>query len=164
MLTQLLANCLLHNAKPPSLQSILPSQAINQIRSGKLPDIHADKLVLKAGEKCRYIEMGAIVTQKKYSYRWNSGSSSRWWKGFTHHVNTGESMPMYEPEFTEGFLYFTDERIVFVAGKYGFDKRISKLSAITEYSDAISLQFGDKTYTILLPDGCIAKETLNLLI
>lgn len=164
MLTQFLANYFLHNPKKSSLQSILPSQAVNLIYSGKLPEIYADKLILKQGEKCRYVEMGAIVTQKKYSYRWNSGSSSTWWKGFTHHVSTGESIPQYDLEFTKGFLYFTDKRIVFVANKHGFEKKIDKLSAITEFSDGIVLQFGDKTYTLLLPDGIVAKAALDLLV
>ena len=108
--------------------------------------------------------MGAIVTPKKYSYRWNSGSSSKLWKGFTHHFNTGESIPQYELLFTKGYLYYTNKRIVFISNKLGFDQKIDKISAVTEYNDGIVFQFGNKVYTILLPDGNIAKEALNLLL
>lgn len=164
MLTQFLANYFLHNPQKPALQSILPQQAVNAIYSGALPDIKADKLILKSGEKCRYVDMGAIVTQKKYTYRWNSGSSSRWWKGFTHYVSTGESIPQYDLEFTKGFLYFTDKRIVFVSSNHGFERKIDKLSAVTGFSDGMALQFGDKVFTILLPDGNVAKAALDLLL
>lgn len=164
MLTQFLANYFLHRPKRPTLKSIFPSKAVNLIYSGKLPEICVSKLVLKKGEKCRYIEMGAIVTQKRYTVRWNRGTSNRWWKGSTHHVSAGETIPQYELEFTKGFLYFTDKRIVFVANKNGFEKKIEKISAITEYSDGIVLQFGDKIYTLLLPNGILAKATLDLLV
>ena len=164
MITQLLANYLLHNPKCPALNSVLPARAVNQIYSGKLPEIIANKIVLKNGEKCRYVEMGAIVTQRKYSVRWNSGTSARWWKGFTHHVSTGESVPQYDVEFTKGFLYFTDKRVIFVASKHGFERKIDKISAVTGYADGITLQFGDKTYSVLLPDGNVAKTALDLLI
>lgn len=166
MLTQFLANYFLHNPKKPLLQRILPSQAVSKIYSGQLPDIQADKLVLKQGEKCRYVEMGAIVTQKKFTRRWNSGSSRRIYKGHTHYFGMGESLPAYDLEFTKGYLYFTDKRIVFVASKNGFERKLDKISAITDYSDGISLQFGDKSYTILLPDGNgnVAKAALDLLV
>lgn len=164
MLAELLANYLLHKPRIPPLQSILPTQAVNMIYSGQLPEIQSDKLILKRGEKCRYVDMGAIMTQRKYSYRWNSGSSTRWTKRLSHHMNTGESIPAYDLEFTKGFLYFTDKRIVFVASKHGFERKIDRLSAVTNYSDGIDLQFGDKTYTILLPDGNVAKAALDLLV
>lgn len=164
MFTQLLANYLLHNNKPPALQSILPTQASSLIYSGQLPDIVSNKLVLKQGEKCRYVEMGAIITQKKYSYRWNSGTSYKSLFGSRRYVGTGESIPAYELEFTKGLLYFTDKRVVFVAAKHSFDKKIDKLSAISEYSDGIILQFGDKAYILLLPDGIVAKAALDLLV
>ena len=166
MLTQFLANYFLHNPQKPTLQSIMPSQAVSKIYSGQLPDIQADKLVLKQGEKCRYVDMCALLTQRRYTYRWSSGSSSRWWKGFTHHVSTGESIPQYDLEITKGFLYFTDKRIVFVSNKHCFERKIDKLSAISDFSDGIVLQFGDKVYSLLLPDGNgnVAKAALDLLV
>lgn len=164
MFTQLLANYLLHNNKPPVLQSILPTQVTSLIYSGQLPDLVSSKLILKQCEKCRYVEIGAIMTEKKYSYRWNSGSSYKSWFGSRGHTGTGESIPMYEPEFTKGLLYFTDKRVVFVATKHSFDKKIDKLSAVSEFTDGILLQFGDKTYTVFLPDGIVAKAALDLLV
>ena len=53
---------------------------------------------------------------------------------------------------------------MFVAGKNGFEQKLSKLTAVTEYSNAIELQFGNKTYRVLLPDGCLAKDVLDLII
>ena len=71
---------------------------------------------------------------------------------------------MVEPEYTKGILYFTGRRIVFVARKFGFDQKISKLTAVTPYANGMELQFGNKTFTLLLPDGTIAKAALDLIL
>ena len=45
----------------------------------------------------------------------------------------------------------------------GFEKKLSSLTAVTGYSDAIGLQFSSKTYSILLPSAPSAQRTLALL-
>lgn len=161
----LLMHCLIHAKRKPTLQSVLPTNAISQIYAGQLPKIITNKIILKGGEQCRYVEMGAIVTKRKYFCRWNSGTSNCFRKDSgSYHATFGESVPQYDTEFTKGFLYFTDQRVLFVANKNGFERKLSQISAVTAYTDAIALQFGSKTYSIMLPDGNIARMALNLLV
>lgn len=150
--------------QPPTLQSIFPTQARALVAQGKLPTLQTDKLVLGAGEVCHFVDMAAIVTEKKYYKSERTGASYRVWKGFTMHTGDSTSVPVTEPEYTKGVLFFTNKRIVFVANKYGFDQKIAKLSAKSFYSDAVELQFGNKTYVLMLPDGDIAQSTLGLII
>ena len=86
------------------------------------------------------------------------------WKGYTAHLGHSESVPISEPEYTKGIFYITNERVIFVAKNHGFDKKIKNLTAITPYTDAIGLQFGSKTYNLLLPDGETPKLVLDMLI
>lgn len=150
--------------QPPQLQSILPQQAVSKIASGKLPILTSDKLVISKTEKCHYIEVGEILTERTHYESNRVGGSYHVWKGFTIHRGASRSDPVKEPELTKGILFFTNTRIAFVASKNGFDQKINKLTAVTPYTDAIELQFGNKTYRIFLPDGNIAKSVLDLII
>lgn len=150
--------------QPPQLNSIFPSGAIQKIRNGSLPIIQADKVILSKGETCHFVDVGAALTEKKKYRRVHSGGSYHMWKGYTAHLGHSESVPISQPEYTKGIFYITNQRIIFVAKNHGFDKRIKNLTAITPYTDAIGLQFGSKTYNVLLPDGEIAKLVLDMVI
>ena len=150
-------------ATPPSLTSILPHQAVLKIEAGVLPCISADKILLSKGENCHYVEVAAIVTEKKHIESKRDGASFRVFKGCYYHTGESKSEPVFETEYTKGILFFTDKRVVFHASKNGFEQKIEKLSAITPYADAITLQFGRKTYTIMLPDGVLAEKVLKLI-
>ena len=150
--------------QPPELNSIFPVAAAQKVRNGSLPTIQADKIILSAGEVCHFVDMGAALTEKKKYRRVHSGGSYHMWKGYTAHLGHSESVPISQPEYTKGVFYITNQRVIFVASKNGFDKKINKITAVTPYSDAIGLQFGSKTYTILLPDGETAKLTMDLLL
>lgn len=41
---------------------------------------------------------------------------------------------------------------------------VDRLTAITPYSDGLTLQFGSKSYNLLLPDSETANNAINLLI
>ena len=150
--------------KPPLLVSIFPRAAAQRIHQGKLPIIQADKLILERGEVCHFVDVAALLTTKKRYRTSRAGGSYRITKGFTFHLGNSETVPMAEPEYTSGIFYITNQRIVFVANRYGFDLRLKKLTAITLYSDAVSLQFGGKSYAILLPDPDTANLVIKLLI
>ena len=149
---------------PPSLTSILPHQAVLKIEAGVLPFIAADKIVLSKGETCHYVEMAAIVTEKKHYESKRDGASFRVFSGCYYHMGESKSEPVFETEYTKGVLFFTNKRVVFHASKNGFEQKIEKLSAITPYADAITLQFGSKTYTLMLPDGALAEKALKLIV
>lgn len=150
--------------QPPELNTIFPAAAAQKIRSGSLPTIQADKIILSAGEVCHFVDMGAALTEKKKYRRVHSGGSYHMWKGYTAHLGHSESVPISQPEYTKGVFYITNQRVIFVAQNHGFDKKIKNLTAITPYTDAIGLQFGSKTYNVLLPDGETAKLVLDMLI
>lgn len=107
---------------------------------------------------------GRLSPSKKRTEAGTTAAVFGVWKGFTYNRGESKSVPEYEREYTKGILFFTDKRIVFVAGKNGFEQKLSKLTAVTEYSNAIELQFGNKTYRVLIPDGCLAKDVLDLII
>ena len=150
--------------QPPELNTIFPSAAAQKIRNGSLPTIQPDKIILSAGEVCHFVDVGAALTEKKRYRSTRTGGSYHMWKGYTAHIGHSDTVPISEPEYTKGIFYITNQRVIFVASKNGFDKKINKITAVTPYSDAIGLQFGSKTYTILLPDGETAKLTMDLLL
>lgn len=150
--------------KPPILVSIFPQAAAQRIRSGKLPVIQADKIVLGKNEICHFVDVAALFTTKKRYRSSRHGGSYRITKGFTFHLGNSDTVALDEPEYTKGILYITNNRIIFVASRYGFDQRLNKLTAITPYSDGLTLQFGSKSYNLLLPDSEMANNAINLLI
>lgn len=150
--------------KPPILVSIFPQAAAQRIQMGKLPVIQADKLILENGEICHFVDVSALLTIKRRYRTSRAGGSYRISKGFTFHLGNSETVPLIEPEYTKGILYITNQRIIFVANRYGFCHKLKKLTAITPYSDALSLQFGGKSYALLLPAPSIANQAINLLI
>lgn len=148
----------------PQIQSIYPQGATLQVRSGKLPTIQADKLVLKAGETCHYVDIAVMVTEKKLRKSQHIGGSFRILKGVTLHTGDTVNEPITEPEFTKGILCITNNRVVFVAKKNGFDKKTECLTAISAYPDGVDLQFGNKTYILLVNDGNLVKKVLDLVL
>ena len=147
----------------PRLQTILPVAAVQKIQLGKLPVLQVDKLILKNGELCHFVDVGAIITDRKHYQSRRSGSSVRIAKGWTVHTGGTTSVPVTTAEVTQGIFYITNQRIVFVAKKHGFSQRLSFLTAVTPYSNGLDLQFGSKTYHIILPDGGIAKIVIDFL-
>ena len=150
--------------QPPQLVSIFPPAAAQRIRSGVLPTIQAGRIILGMNEVCHFVDVGTAVTAKTRRHTVHTGGSYHIAKGFTAHHGQSESVPITEPHYTKGVFYITNQRIIFTASANGFDQKLSKLTAVTPYSDAIQLQFGSKTHTILLPDGTMAKMVLDLLI
>ena len=70
-------------------------------------------------------------------------------RGYSIHRSNGQSDVIRKTVKIEypGRLFITNERIVFLAERYGFDIGFDKLSNITMYNEYIEV-FGD------LPDGC----------
>jgi len=66
-------------------------------------------------------------------------------------------------EFKEGGIFVTNERIIFVASENGFERKIKHLTAFIPYSDAIALQFGSQTITVMLPKPQLMAMVLKML-
>lgn len=153
--------------QPPIMLSVLPGAALSAIQGGTLPTLNVNTLILSSGEACHFVDKSCLVTQKpvRHYQRKNSGMSFRVMKGVTYHTGSGESHPIEQqiPVYTPGYLYITNKRIVFVAREKSFEKKLTNLTAITPYSDAVGLQFASKTYNLLLPNAYMAQCVLKIL-
>lgn len=147
----------------PVINSILPLAAKNEINAGRLPILNTDKLFLKRGEKIHYIDKAInleIKTNKVYRHVGHSGPGLL--KG--NRYNVGVAKPIENTEFVQhrGILYVTNQRIVFQASSWGFDKSYKYLTAIEPYIDACELQFGNKSYNMIVADGNLLNQVLQL--
>lgn len=147
----------------PQLQSILPAAAIAKIHSGKLPVLQSDKLILKKGELCHFVDVAAIITDRKHYQSRRRGSSVSVARGWVIHTGSTTSVPVTTGEVTKGIFYITNKRIVFVASRHGFSHVISSLTAVTDYNNGLELQFSGKTHRVILPDAFTSKKVINLL-
>jgi len=147
----------------PQIDSVLPPIAVQKIYAGQLPILKIDKLVLQKNEQCRYVDRGVKLTYKKIRVSTRTGANSRIMKGFSIFGSQGTSEPVDKPEFTKGLLYVTDNRIIFVASKNAFEYKITKLTSIVTYSDAVELQFGNKVERVFVPDSNLVKAVIGLI-
>ena len=152
---------------PPSMSSVFPSAAASALDSGTLPVLNISTLILISGEVCHFVDKSCLLTQKtiRHTRHRNSGTSFRIAKGITYHTGGGLSSPVEEviPVYTPGYLYITNKRVIFTAREKAFDKKLSVLSALTPYSDAVGLQFGSRTFNLLVPSAYSAQRTIELL-
>lgn len=145
------------------VDSVLPIAAKQEIMASRLPQLNTDRVFLKKGEVCSYIDKAILnVKVKKKIVKRVGHSSPGFFKGTR--INTGFSKP---DEYTEtkqqkGILYITNKRIIFQAGDHAFDKQHRYLSSIEPYSNAVILQYGYTTYEMIVPDGSIVNHVLKL--
>ena len=152
------------NQQTQITSSILPYAAECEIKNDRLPQLNTTKIFLKKGEYCSYIDKAILnVKIKKRVSRHRGGSAPGLLKG--HRVNYGSSR---SEEYTEvkqqkGILYITNKRVIFQAPEYAFDKLHRYLSSIEPYSNAVVLQYGQKTYELIVPNGSIVNHVLTLI-
>lgn len=150
----------------PIVSSILPNIAKQEILRGRLPILNTNKIFLKKGEKCHYIEK-AIYEKKTIHKRYvrkNTGySMPGLFKGTRINVGGGNTdvVDNVQYETIRGIIYITDKRIIFVGEQSGFDKKIDDLVAITPYTNCVELQFSKENYKIFVPDGNITQMVLQ---
>lgn len=161
------------NFQPPQQQvtnisSIMPVAAIKCINNGQLPQINTNTVSLSVGDYVHYIERAVLVTEKNIVTGY-TGSSNGWsfrvFKGVSYRTGKQRGLPIREDikEQTKGILFFTSKRVIFVAKRNGFDKKINTITAIMPHSDGIGMQIGNKAHTLLLPDGNLAFSVFRLL-
>ena len=150
----------------PDLKSIVPNQAKDMILSGNLPTFTTNTIMLKKNEVCHYIDKAALMLQKKEIHYERKRSGSRWrlTKSYSWDNSTIRTRPEeYKTvEYTEGVVYVTNMRVVFSAQENAFEKDVHKLTSVMPYSDAITLQFGSETLTLITPQGPLITNVLNL--
>ena len=159
-----LLDALFGNSQPPTVTSILPDVAKQEILAGRLPILNPDTIFPRKGEQIHYIDKAMNMDVKvTKTYQHMGVSSPGLIKG--HRVNYGRGKPIERKEnvYHAGILYITNQRIIFQAKENGFDKDYKYLTAIVPYSNGVELQFGNKSYTLLLADGSIAYQALQLI-
>lgn len=148
----------------PTVTSILPGVARQEIIAGRLPILNTDKLFLKKGEKIHFIDKAVNMEQKKVKeYRHSGFSTPGLFEGNRYSRGRGRTVEHIELVQHRGILYVTNQRIVFQAKEWGFDKTYRYLTAITPYSNACELQFGSKSYCLIVADGSVLNHVLKLI-
>lgn len=154
----------------PSITSALPDAAKQQINSGRLPNLTSNRIFLKNGETCHFIDKSVYekrIVQKRRIRR-SSGYST---PGFTggSRIRTGGSntkvVDEVKHETCKGVLYITNQRVVFVGSQagFGFDIELDEIVAIVPYSNCIELQLANETLKLFVPDGNLPLKVLNML-
>lgn len=148
----------------PTVISILPAAAKNEIMAGRLPVLNTDKLFLKRGERIHFIDKAVNLEEKTVKqYRHNGYSGPGLFKGTRWSSGQGKTVEHMELVQHRGILYITNQRIVFQAKEWGFDKTYRYLTAITPYSNACDMQFGNKSYCLIVADGNVLYQALQLI-
>lgn len=157
----------LFKPKVPTVQSILPDVAVQEILKGRLPILNTDKVFLKHGEKCHYIDK-AIFEKRTVQRRYIRRSHGTMYPGLifkdvkhTYGGGTTDVTDNVQYSTHRGILYITNRRIIFVGQQEGFDKSLQDLTAIQPYSNCVELQFGKDTYKIFVPDGIVVHAVLR---
>lgn len=131
-------------------------------------ELHNVSMRLKSNEACYYEGIGYSYHSKEVvsGYRHRSyGHSVRMMKGVSTHRSRGQSDAIRETVSTayEGRLYITNERIVFLAERYGFDISFDKLSNITMYNEHLEVFAGSKFYRVHTSDCVFIRDLITLM-
>ena len=148
----------------PQVTSILPPAARQEIMAGRLPILKNDDIFLKRGEKIHLIDKAIeidIKTTKRFEHI--GMSSPGLLKGDRFSYGRGQPIEQTELIQHRGILFITNTRIIFQAKEGGFDKSYKYLTAIKPYADAIELQFGNKTMSLVVNDGSVVYQALQLI-
>lgn len=160
----------LFNPQPatPTVPSVLPDAAKQQILRGQLPMLQPNNLFLKNGEICHYVDRAIYEkrTVNKKRVRKNTGySMPGLFKGTRVHMGGGNSEIVDGVKYStiKGILYITTKRIIFVSGTDGFDRKTEDLVAVTPYANCIEFQFSKETLKLFVPDGNLPHIVLRLI-
>ena len=159
----------LFRPKTPTVQSILPDVDSQEILRGRLPILTTNKLFLKSGEHCHYVDKAIYEkkTVRKRYVRQNRGTSYRGilFKDVRHNYGRGTTdvVDNVNYEMIRGILYITNKRIIFQGEQGGFDFRIDDLVAIQPYQNCVELQCSRENYKIFVPNGIVTHQVLQLI-
>lgn len=142
----------------------------DQTASEKLDEIELRNVSIKLrpDEAC-YFEGEGFSYQSKdvvSGYRRSShGSSLRVMRGYSIHRSDGQSDVIRKTIKTEypGRLFITNERMVFLAERYGFDIGFDKLSNITMYNEYLEVFAGSKFFRVYTPHTIFIRDLITLM-
>lgn len=151
----------------PSVPSVLPPIAKQQIMAGQLPVLQPKNLFLKDKEVLHFADRAIYEkrTINKRRIRKNTGySMPGLFKGTRIYRSGGDSSVQEEEKFEtiKGLFYVTSKRVIFIGGHESFDEKITDLLGATPYANCIELQFEKNSYKVFVPDGNIIHQVLRL--
>ena len=152
----------------PQVSTILPDIARQEILRGRLPILNTNKIFLRAGEQCHYIDKAIYekrTIRKRYVRRGGGYSTRGLFKGTRVNFSRGTTDTVDNVTYSthRGILYITNRRIIFVGDQIGFDKKLDDMVALTPYNNCVEIQFTKETYTIFVPDGTVTHAVLQKL-
>ena len=152
----------------PTVQSILPVAAVQEIMHGRLPILNSNKIFLKAGETCHYIDKAIYekrTVRKRYVRRNNGYSAPGLFKGTRINFGGGTTDQVDNVTYhtLRGILYITNRRIIFQGEQEGFTLKVDDLVAITPYSNCVEIQTSKAQYRIFVPNGNVTQAVLQLI-
>lgn len=131
-----------------------------------LPVITPSGLILKPDELCHY--QGAAHTEKTSSRiagytTQHVGGSVRIAKGMSIRSGGNQRRAVRETltETSNGILYVTNKRLVFIATKNAFDKSLTALSAYVPNQGHITLLFGNQSFDLITSDAFRIGEIID---
>lgn len=151
-------------SRQPTVNSILPDAAKQEILAGRLPRLNTDQIFLKKGEYCCYIDKALLLVEKtKKVYRHAGVTTPGLFDGHRINVGQGQAKEYQETEEFRAILYITNQRVILQCKDHGLDKAHRYLSAIKPYSNGIELQYNNKTYSLVVQDGNIPYRVIQLI-
>ena len=155
-------------SQTPTVQSILPVAAVQEIMHGRLPILNSNKIFLKAGETCHYIDKAIYekrTVRKRYVRRNNGYSAPGLFKGTRINFGGGttDQVDNVTYQTLRGILYITNRRIIFQGEQEGFTLKVDDLVAITPYSNCVEIQTSKAQYRIFVPNGNVTQAVLQLI-
>lgn len=152
----------------PTVSSILPSIAKQQIMQGQLPIINTDQVFLKAGEYCHYADCAIYEkkTVRKRYVRKNTGYSvPGLFRGTRINLGGGNTDVVDNVSYDtfNGMLFITNKRLIFASSESNFTKKIESLVSITPYTNCVELHFEKDILKVFVPDGNLVHSLLKLL-
>lgn len=123
--------------------------------------LRRDEACYFEGEGFSYHTKDVVSGYKRSSH----GRSMRIMRGYSVHRSNGQSDVIRKTVKTEypGRLFITNERIVFLAERYGFDIGFDKLSNITMYDDYLEVFAGSKFYRVFTPHCIFIRDLITLM-
>ena len=146
------------------VNTILPDAAKQEIMAGRLPRLNTDRIFLKCGEYCCYIDKAILMEDKVHKVYQRAGvSMPGLLNGNRVNFGSGEAKEYVETQQFKAILYITNQRIILECKDHGFDKSFKYLTSYKPYSNGMEFQFGNKTYTVIVPDGNIPYQAIKII-
>ena len=148
--------------------SLMPKEAFEAIKNGKLPNIQGTNLNLSKDEICCYMDKAYTFKDKTITTGYKGGHggfSFRIMKGISYRTGQSESHAVRQTTRTtyNGLLYLTSNRVVYSSESISFDKTFDKITSIAEVNDGLVIQIGSNTYSIVVETHKEFMIVFNLL-